>query len=97
MFHHKGEPVGKESATITSTYLDESGSVIAIDDMAPGETYYLDDAGTLYSNCLYLVKIIVKYCNIGVLDEYIEDEANYIEDYRWYWTNTMFNDYYYSV
>lgn len=97
VFHHKGESVGKESATITSTYLDESGSVIAIDDMAPGETYYLDDAGTLYSNCLYLVKIIVKYCNIGVLDEYIEDEANYIEDYRWYWTNTMFNDYYYSV
>ena len=27
----------------------------------------------------------------------IENEANYIEDYRWYWTNTMFNDYYYSV
>jgi hypothetical protein len=60
-------------------------------------TYYLDDAGTLYGNCLYLVKIVVKYCSIGTLDEYIEDETGYIEDYRWYWTNTMFNDYYYSV
>nr|DAE30795.1 MAG TPA: hypothetical protein [virus sp. ctML55] len=46
---------------------------------------------------MYLVKIIVKYCSVGVLDEYIEDEASYIEDFRWYWTNTMFNDYYYST
>lgn len=65
--------------------------------MQDGVDYYLDDAGTIYSNCLYLVKIIVKYCSIGVLDEYIEDETSYIEDFRWYWTNTMFNDYYYST
>lgn len=97
IFYHKGERVSKDSATISNTYLDSSGKVISIDDMEDGVDYYLNDAGTIYSNCLYLVKIIVKYCSIGVLDEYIEDETSYIEDYRWYWTNTMFNDYYYST
>lgn len=96
-FYHKGESVSKDSATISNTYLDSNGKVISIDDMQDGVEYYLNDAGTIYSNCLYLVKIIVKYCSIGVLDEYIEDETSYIEDYRWYWTNTMFNDYYYST
>ena len=96
-FYHKGERVSKDSATISNTYLDSNGKVISIDDMQDGVDYYLDDAGTIYSNCLYLVKIIVKYCSIGVLDEYIEDETSYIEDFRWYWTNTMFNDYYYST
>lgn len=97
IFYHKGERVSKDSATISNTYLDSSGKVISIDDMKDGVDYYLNDAGTIYSNCLYLVKIIVKYCSIGVLDEYIEDETSYIEDFRWYWTNTMFNDYYYST
>lgn len=96
-FYHKGGRVSKDSATISNTYLDSNGKVISIDDMQDGVDYYLDDAGTIYSNCLYLVKIIVKYCSIGVLDEYIEDETSYIEDFRWYWTNTMFNDYYYST
>jgi hypothetical protein len=57
----------------------------------------MDDSGTLYSNCLYLVKIVIKYCNKNVLDEYIDltsEEA--IVDYRWYWTNNMFNEYYYQ-
>lgn len=97
VFHHKGEPIKKDSAIVSNTYLDDSGKVIDIGSMQEGVTYYLDNAGTLYGNCLYLVKIVVKYCSIGTLDEYIEDEAGYIEDYRWYWTNTMFNDYYYSV
>lgn len=97
IFYHKGERVSKDSATISNTYLDSSGKVISIDDMKDGVDYYLNDARTIYSNCLYLVKIIVKYCSIGVLDEYIEDETSYIEDFRWYWTNTMFNDYYYST
>lgn len=96
-FYHKGQKVSKEDATISNTYLDEDGNVISIKKMKDGVDYYLNDAGTLYSNCLYLVKIIVKYCNIGVLDEYIEDTTSYIEDYRWYWTNTMFNEYYQSV
>lgn len=97
IFYHKGERVSKDSATISNTYLDSSGKVISTDDMKDGVDYYLNDAGTIYSNCLYLVKIIVKYCSIGVLDEYIEDETSYIEDFRWYWTNTMFNDYYYPT
>ena len=96
-FYHKGEKVSKASATISNTYLDSDGKVTSIDNMNDTDYYYLNDAGTIYSNCLYLVKIIVKYCSVGVLDEYIEDQESYIEDYRWYWTNTMFNDYYYST
>lgn len=97
VFYHKGEPVKKDNAIVSNTYLDDSGKVVDINSMQEGLTYYLNDAGTLYSNCLYLVKIVIKYCSIGTLDEYIEDESEYIKDYRWYWTNTMFNDYYQSV
>ena len=58
----------------------------------------MDNSGTLYSNCLYLVKIVIKYCNKNVLDEYIDltSEEEAIVDYRWYWTNNMFNEYYYQ-
>lgn len=96
IFYHKGEQVSKDSAIASNIYLDSDGNVTPIDKMGD-EDYYLNDAGTLYSNCLYLVKIVVKYCNIGVLGDYIEDETQYIEDFRWFWTNTMFNEYYYSV
>lgn len=97
VFYHKGEKVNKDGATMSNTYLDENGNVVPISEMIDNVEYYLDDAGTIYSNSLYLVKIIIKYSNVGVLDQYIEDDTQYIEDYRWYWTNTMFNDYYYST
>lgn len=94
-FYHKGIEVTKDQAVQGNIYLDKDGNPISIKEMVDGGEYFLDDAGTLYSNCLYLVKITVKYCNIGALGEYLED--SYIEDYRWYWTNAMFNDYYYST
>lgn len=97
VFYHKGEAINKDAVIVSGTYLDSDGNPIAIEDMVDGVQYYINDAGTLYSNCLYLVKTIIKYCNVGALGDYIEDQTSYIEDYRWYWTNTMFNDYYYSV
>ena len=75
----------------------ENDRVQGINYIKEGNKYYQDDSGTLYPNLLYLVKIIIKYCNKGVLDEYIETDDSYIEDYRWFWTNTMFNEYYYQV
>ncbi len=96
-FYHKGEPIYKDSALESNIYLDENGNVVSKSGMDENKEYYLNDAGTLYSNCLYLVKVIIKYCNVGALGDYIEDDSQYIEDYRWYWTNTMFNEYYYSV
>lgn len=59
---------------------------------------YIDDAGTLYSNVVYYVRITMKYCTKTALDEY--DTTNksrfkYFE--KWLWTNTMFNEYYYNT
>jgi hypothetical protein len=68
-----------------------------VNDIKDGDIYCEDDAGTLYSNCLYLVKIAIKYCNKGSLGNYIESGLDYVYDYRWYWTNTMFNEYYYNT
>lgn len=59
---------------------------------------FYNDAGTLYSNMLYAVKIIYKYTSKNVLGEYnIEDSKGFKFEWRWLWTNTMFNQYYYNV
>lgn len=57
---------------------------------------YDNDSGVIYSNCLYYVKIIVKYNDINALGEFSQNYTK-IEDYRWLWTNGMFNDYFYST
>lgn len=59
---------------------------------------FYNDAGTLYSNMLYAVKIIYKYTSKNVLGEYnTEDGKQFKFEWRWLWTNTMFNQYYYNV
>nr|DAO31357.1 MAG TPA: hypothetical protein [Crassvirales sp.] len=54
------------------------------------EVYYENDAGVIYPNLLYLVKIKVYYLNRDTLGNYIEGEDPKVF-YRWYWTNSMFN------
>lgn len=96
--YHKGLEVTKETAVPGFKYQHKNGgNWIDFDELREGD-YYMDDSGTLYSNCLYLVKIVIKYCNKNVLDEYIDltSEEEAIVDYRWYWTNNMFNEYYYQ-
>lgn len=58
--------------------------------------YYYDDSGLLYSNLLYLVKIIVKVENKLSTGEYINNNKPLIF-YRWLWTNTLLNDFYQKV
>lgn len=53
---------------------------------------YINDAGTLYSGVLYAARIIVLQKHEKKVKK---EESSSI--YRWYWTNPMFNDYYYSV
>ena len=57
-----------------------------------------NDAGIIYSNMLYLVKITVKYTTKDILGNY---NSLYTSDhrifYRWLWTNTSFNQYYTSL
>lgn len=60
--------------------------------------YYKDDAGTLYPNLLYLVRITVKYCPKDILGEYnTEATGEFKTFYRWFWTNGVFNESYYSI
>lgn len=59
---------------------------------------FYNDAGILYSNMLYAVKIIYKYTSKNVLGEYNTDGTKWDNvEWRWLWTNTMFNQYYYNV
>lgn len=53
---------------------------------------YNNDARTLYSGYLYLVKIIVN-------QRHSKNTAlkSATTEYRWYWTNSMFNEYFYQV
>lgn len=81
VFKHCGVEVSKEESDCSCIFEDKT-------------TYHKDDAGVLYSNCLYLVKITVKYRNKGLLDEYSNDNKNDVTYYRWYWTNGMFNEHY---
>lgn len=66
--------------------------------ISPASPIFYNDAGTLYSNMLYAVKIIYKYTSKNVLGEYnTEDGKGFKFEWRWLWTNTMFNQYYYNV
>lgn len=61
------------------------------------QTYYINDAGIIYPNLLYLVKINIYYQNKNALGEYDEDVTiKPISFTRWYWTNNMYNEYYYN-
>ena len=55
------------------------------------EIYY-NDARTLYSGYLYLVKIMVNQRHSK--DASLKSTTT---EYRWYWTNAMFNEYFYQV
>lgn len=78
---YKGDGENKQEVTISST-----------------SPIFYNDAGTLYSNMLYAVKIIYKYTSKNVLGEYnTEDDKGFKFEWRWLWTNTMFNQYYYNV
>lgn len=61
-------------------------------------TTHINDAGTIYSNFLYLVKITVQYCSKDALGNYDTTRQDEFKTfYRWMWTNTMYNDKYYNV
>lgn len=77
---------------------DEVNNKIIETDWVNDGSCHIDDCGTIYSNMLYLVKIIVKYCPINALGEFdTSDSTNYKHFYRWMWTNTMFNQYYHNI
>lgn len=67
-------------------------------NISPTSPIFYNDAGTLYSNMLYAIKIIYKYTSKNVLGEYNTEGIKWDNfEWRWLWTNTMFNQYYYNV
>lgn len=72
--------------------------VTVINDTNSEFTLHQNDAGILYSNFLYLVKIEVQYCYKNTLGEYDTlDTSNFKTFYRWLWTNSMYNENYYTI
>jgi hypothetical protein len=62
------------------------------------DNYYENDAGILYANALYGVKIIIKNCNIDSLGNFnIYDNSSFVTEYRWLWTNRLLNSNYNSI
>ena len=99
--YHAGTVLDK--GTKDSVYLiTESGKTVK-DKPSTGElnTHYYacsNDAGIIYSNMLYLVKITVKYTTKDILGNYNSlYKSDYRVFYRWLWTNTSFNQYYTSL
>ena len=74
--------------------LVKSGIYIEGVDEEGGLVYYENDSGIIYPNLLYLVKIRIYYLNKDTSGNFIEGTPK--EFYRWYWTNSMFNQYYYD-
>ena len=90
--------LGPEAHEGDTNLVKFNGSEIVETDWVNDGSCHIDDCGTIYSNMLYLVKIIVKYCPINALGEFdTSDSTNYKHFYRWMWTNTMFNQYYHNI
>ena len=78
--------------------IDEQTNEIAKTEWEQGKTTYLDDCGTLYTNMLYFVRIVIKYCPKNALGDYDTSvTTNYKYFHRWVWTTSIFNEYYHRV
>lgn len=99
--YHAGTVLDK--GTKDSVYLiTESGKVQKDEpkNKILNTDYYAcsNDAGIIYSNMLYLVKITIKYTTKDILGNYNSlYKSDYRVFYRWLWTNTSFNQYYTSL
>lgn len=98
--NNKTKLVTKEVIYKDSKWYEKENTNISVDinDSSKYKSIYYNDAGTLYSNMLYAVKIVYKYTTKNALGEYdTTNKSNEKCEWRWLWTNTMFNQYYYNV
>ncbi len=96
----KTKLVAKEVIYKDSKWYEKENTNTAVDinNNSKYKSIYYNDAGTLYSNMLYAVKIVYKYTTKNALGEYdTTNTSNEKCEWRWLWTNTMFNQYYYNV
>lgn len=83
--------------------LQENDNNILADLSKPGDRkklesykFFENDSGILYADSLYYVKIVVPYAQVGPLGDYEFIKDKETKFYRWFWTNKMFNDYYFG-
>ena len=94
IIEHTGIEVDKQTAEegFSDDYI--------ISEEGEEQKYYENDAGIIYSGILYGVKIQVYQTYKKDMNASNEDmTANMTTDthYRWFWTNTMYNEYYYNT
>lgn len=83
------DPSEKESLVWNESYV---GEYLAKNNIK----WYQNDAGTLYSNILYLAKISIKQSKGLNTESKDDDDTDTDVFYRWFWTNDMYNQYFYS-
>ena len=84
-----------ENGDVTYYYYNQQQVKTLVQDT---DKLYNNDSGTIYSNFLYLVKIVVKYTSVNALGDLdSSNTSDYRIFYRWYWTNTLLNSYYYTT
>ena len=91
---HKGVEIDDQEMGDNKTIIIDEGSD---EQSTADDKYYLNDCGTIYANSVYLVKIFVNKCAKNALGDLDLTTIEPIVFYRWMWTNTLFNDYYYST
>lgn len=80
-----------------SVVIDSGGKASKKPDEYKGIVYQ-NDSGIIYSNMLYAVQIVIKYKSKNILGQFdSSDTLSYKRYWRWMWTNTLFNDYYFTV
>lgn len=92
---HAGAFIEEGSNEKEKIYLDQNNAPSTTEsDFGPCK----NDAGTLYPNMLYLVRITVKYCPKDLLGNFTtENTTGFKTFYRWVWTNGIFNQEYYNT
>ena len=101
---HKGLELSKKPKELSEEFKPTKDNPLVWNESYVGEylvedesiKWYQNDAGTLYSNILYLAKISIKQSKGLDTESKEDDDTDTDVFYRWFWTNNMYNQYFYS-
>ena len=100
---HKGLELSEKPKELSEKFKPTEKNPLVWNESYVGEylaenniKWYQNDAGTLYSNILYLAKISIKQSKDLDTESKEDDETDIDVFYRWFWTNDMYNQYFYS-
>lgn len=93
IIEHKGDgPYEVTDSTVDLKSLEDAKILLSSSD-----GYYYNDAGIVYQNLLYLVKIIVTTDSVDSLGNPLGSQETTKIFYRWVWTNTLMNEHFYNI